>query len=86
MAECYWFLKDVSLSGWTLTRRAGDLETTHKFYRQMKLEANSVVTIWSSDAPGAVHDPPRNLTMKTQKWFPSDNFLTVLHNNTNEVN
>jgi len=76
--------KDVSLSGWTLTRTSGDIDTTHKFHRQMKLEPKAVVTIWSADATGAVHEPPHNVTMKGQKWFPAEEFTTVLTNNSSE--
>jgi lamin B len=78
--------KEMSLSGWVLTRKSetDELETIHKFHRQMKLDANATVTIWSSDAAGAVHEPPFNLTMKGQKWFPSQNIRTVLHNNSGE--
>jgi lamin B len=75
----------VSLSGWTLTRLSGEIETTHKFHRQMKLEPNAIVTIWSSDALAAVHEPPTNLVMKGQKWFPGEEIKTALKNNSGEV-
>jgi len=76
--------KEVSLSGWTLTRRSGDMEAKHKFHRQMKLEPKATVTVWSSDAPGAIHELPANLTMKGQKWFPGEVIVTALLNNSNE--
>jgi len=77
--------QDVALSGWTLTRRAGEVETTHKFHRQMKLEPKGMVTVWSADAAGAVHEPPTSLVMKGQKWFPAEKVNTSLLNNNSEV-
>jgi lamin B len=77
--------KEISLSGWQLTRAAGGSETTHKFYRQMKLDSNAIVTVWSSDAADAVHEPPNSLVMKGSKWFAGDNIHTQLSNNSGEI-
>jgi len=76
----------VALSGWTLTRKAGEMETTHKFHRQMKLEPKVTATIWSSDATEGVHEPPTSLVMKGQKWFSGEHVTTTLANNSGEVN
>jgi len=73
--------KEVALSGWTLVRKAGEIDTTHKFHRQMKLDAKAIVTVWSSDAEGASHEPPTSIVMKGQKWFTADRIVTILSNN-----
>ncbi|ODN05011.1 Lamin-C [Orchesella cincta] len=76
--------KEVALSGWTLTRKAGEVDTTHKFHRQMKLDSKAIVTVWSADAEGAAHEPPTSIVMKGQKWFTSDQIVTILNNNSGE--
>jgi len=76
--------KEVTLSGWTLIRKAGEIDTTHKFHRQMKLDSKATVTVWSSDAEGASHEPPNSIVMKGQKWFTSDQIVTVLNSNSGE--
>jgi len=73
------------LSGWQLTRQAGENETTHKFHRQMKLEPKATVTVWSSDATEGVHEPPLSLVMKGQKWWTGDQIHSTLLNNNGEV-
>lgn len=75
----------MALSGWTLTRKAGEIDTTHKFHRQMKLEPKGIVTVWSADAEGASHEPPNSIVMKGQKWFTSDHIVTVLNSNSGDV-
>jgi lamin B len=51
----------------------------------MKLEPKGTVTIWSSDATEAVHEPPTSLIMKGQKWFPGDHVTTTLLSNSGDV-
>ncbi|KDR19813.1 lamin Dm0-like [Zootermopsis nevadensis] len=75
--------KEVVLSGWQLIRRAGDLETSFKFHRSVKIEPGANVTVWSSDL-GQTHEPPYNIVMKGQKWFVADSMTTTLLNNTGE--
>ncbi|CAG7725162.1 unnamed protein product [Allacma fusca] len=72
--------KEVSISGWQLIRLSGDIDTTHKFNRQAKVDARATITVWSSDATGGVHEPPQNIVMKGQKWYTSEHFKTVLIN------
>ncbi|CAG9833262.1 unnamed protein product [Diabrotica balteata] len=77
--------QEVALGGWQVIRRVGDEETTFKFHRSLKLEANGYVTIWSSDL-NKDHEPPNNLVMKSQKWVVGDNMVTtILNNNGDEV-
>lgn len=64
-------------------RKAGELESTYKFHRAIKVEANATITVWSSDA-GVDHEPPANLVMKGQRWFVADNMTTTLLNNNGE--
>lgn len=75
--------KEISLSGWQVVRKAGELETIFKFHRTVKLDPNATITIWSSDT-GKEHEPPTNLVMKGQKWFVTDNMVTLILNNSGE--
>lgn len=75
--------KEVSLSGWQLVRKAGDLETVFKFHRSVKVEPKGEVCVWSSDQ-GKDHEPPSQLVMKGQKWFVADNMVTTLLNSAGE--
>lgn len=75
--------KEVSIGNWQIARRAGDLETTHKFHRTVKIEPNGYVTVWSANL-GKEHEPPTNIVMKSQKWFVGDNMTTVLIDNNGE--
>jgi len=77
-------LQEMVLSGWQLVRRAGDLETSFKFHRSVKIEPGAIITVWSSDS-GQTHEPPYNIVMKGQKWFVADTMSTTLFNNTGEV-
>lgn len=72
------------MSGWQLIRRAGDLETSFKFHRSVKIEPGATITVWSSDS-GQTHEPPYNIVMKGQKWFVADSMSTTLLSNTSEV-
>ncbi|XP_022905339.1 lamin Dm0-like isoform X2 [Onthophagus taurus] len=77
--------KEVALGGFIITRKAGDLETTYKFHRNIKAEPKGTITVWSSDS-GKDHEPPTNLVMKGQKWFVGDNMTTtVLNTNGEEI-
>ncbi|KAF2904566.1 hypothetical protein ILUMI_01613 [Ignelater luminosus] len=69
--------KEMSIGGWQLVRKAGDLESVYKFHRSLKLEPKSYVTVWSSNL-GKDHEPPHSLVMKSQQWFVSDNMTTML--------
>lgn len=75
--------KEISLGGWQVVRKAGDLETTYRFHRTTKIEPNTYITIWSANL-GKDHEPPHNLVMKSQKWFISDNMTTTLIDNSGE--
>ena len=75
----------MSLSGWQLTRRTGEGETTHKFHRSVKLEKNGVASVYSSDVQGVVNEPPTTIVMKGQKWFSGEMITTVLLNSAGEV-
>jgi lamin B len=77
-------LQEMVLSGWQLVRRAGDLETSFKFHRSVKIEPGATITVWSSDS-GQTHEPPYNIVMKGQKWFVGDSMSTTLFNNAGEV-
>lgn len=44
-------------------RMAGELETSFKFHRSVKIEGGGTVTVWSSDV-GQAHEPPINIVMK----------------------
>lgn len=78
--------QELALGGWQVIRRAGEDETQFKFHRSFKLDANGVVTIWSSDQ-NVEHEPSSGvLVMKGQKWVVADNMATlVLNNNGDEV-
>lgn len=75
--------RELSIGGWQVIRKAGDLETVYKFHRSVKLEPNASTTIWSSDQ-GKDHESPTNLVMKAQKWFVGDNMTTVVVNGNGE--
>lgn len=69
---------EINLTGWQLTRIAGDEELAFKFTRGTKINPNATVTIWSVDA-GVAHDPPSNLVMK-KKWPVGESMRSVLAN------
>ncbi|GBP37453.1 Lamin-C [Eumeta japonica] len=75
--------KEQSLGGYQIIRKAGDQETAFKFHRTVKLEPGAIATVWSADT-GAEHDPPRDIVMKSQKWFVANSFTTTLYNNDQE--
>lgn len=75
--------KEVALGGWQVIRKTADQEIVYKFHRTVKIEPNSYITIWSSDA-GHNNEPPSNLVMKGQKWFVADNMTTSIVNNNGE--
>ncbi|ALC41782.1 LamC [Drosophila busckii] len=70
--------EEMNLTGWQLTRIAGDEELAFKFSRGSKVLGGATVTIWSVDA-GAAHDPPNNLVMK-KKWPVANSMRSVLAN------
>ncbi|XP_037945939.1 lamin-C-like [Teleopsis dalmanni] len=70
--------EEVHLTGWQLTRIAGDEELAFKFSRGAKIGGGDSVTIWSVDA-GVAHEPPHNLVMK-KKWPVADSMRSVLAN------
>ncbi|KAI8122438.1 Lamin-C [Lucilia cuprina] len=69
---------EINLTGWQLTRIAGDEELAFKFTRGTKITAGQTVSIWSVDA-GVNHEPPTNLVMK-KKWPVADSMRSVLSN------
>ena len=74
---------EINLTGWQLTRIAGDEELAFKFTRGTKITAGQTVAIWSVDA-GVNHEPPTNLVMK-KKWPVADSMRSVLSNADKEV-
>lgn len=70
--------EEINLTGWQLTRIAGDEELAFKFTRGSKINGGASVTIWSVDA-GVAHDPPANLVMK-KKWPVADSMRSILAN------
>lgn len=75
--------EEINLTGWQLTRIAGDEELAFKFSRGSKVLGGASVTIWSVDA-GTAHDPPTNLVMK-KKWPVANSMRSVLANADKEV-
>ncbi|XP_073811634.1 lamin C isoform X2 [Musca autumnalis] len=69
---------EINLTGWQLTRIAGDEELAFKFTRGTKVSPGETVTIWSVDA-GVAHEPPSNLVMK-KKWPVADSMRSILSN------
>ena len=76
--------QEVQIGGWQLVRRCNENETIFKFHRSVKVDAGATVTVWSSDC-GAIHEPPTNLVMKSQKFFIGDTMSTHLFNTEAEV-
>jgi len=72
--------QEVSLSGCSLNRSAGEQETTFKFHRSIKLEPGATTAVWSSDQ-NVTQDLPSLIVMKTQKWFSAPEMSTVLFAN-----
>ncbi|XP_032589935.1 lamin-C isoform X1 [Drosophila grimshawi] len=75
--------EEINLTGWQLTRIAGDEELAFKFSRGSKVLGGATATIWSVDA-GTAHDPPTNLVMK-KKWPVANSMRSVLTNADKEV-
>ncbi|KAB7506119.1 Lamin Dm0 [Armadillidium nasatum] len=75
--------KDISMGNYQLQRKANDKEVIYKFHRSLKIPANSIITIWSSDAD-QTHDAPHSLVMKNQKWPVADFMTTALLNSDGE--
>ncbi|XP_068145039.1 lamin-C isoform X2 [Drosophila tropicalis] len=75
--------EEINLTGWQLTRIAGDEELAFKFSRGSKVLGGASVAIWSVDA-GVAHDPPNNLVMK-KKWPVANSMRSVLANADKEV-
>ncbi|XP_062130271.1 lamin-C isoform X1 [Drosophila sulfurigaster albostrigata] len=75
--------EEIHLTGWQLTRIAGDEELAFKFSRGSKISGGATVTIWSVDA-GSAHDPPNNLVMK-KKWPVANSMRSILANADKEV-
>jgi len=70
--------KDLTIGGWVLKREAGGAEVTYKFHARLILRPGATMTIWSSNAPNIVHNPPSDLVMKNQTWPVGDRIRTVL--------
>lgn len=74
---------EINLTGWQLSRIAGDEELAFKFTRGTKILGGQTITIWSVDA-GINHEPPNNLVMK-KKWPVAEAMRSVLANADKEV-
>lgn len=75
--------EEINLTGWQLSRIAGDEELAFKFTRGTKILGGQTITIWSVDA-GVNHEPPNNLVMK-KKWPVAEAMRSVLANADKEV-
>lgn len=79
--------KEIGLAGYRLVREASANapQTSFKFSRNNIVKAGASITIWSSNAEGALHNPPTDIIMKSQAWFASDSVVTRLYDTNNEV-
>lgn len=74
----------IPMQGWQLIRKVGDLTNAFKFTRAVKLEPGATVTVWSSDVPGKLNDPPSDVVMRGQSWATGDVLTTSLLNATGD--
>jgi len=65
--------QEVALNGWILKRKVGSQSYEFKFPKGMVLKAGATTTIWSSDVHDISVDPPKNLKLRTTKWFTTGN-------------
>jgi Intermediate filament tail domain. len=78
--------QEQSLGNWQLVRKVqGEVKTSFKFHRTLKIEAGGTVTVWSFNVEGATHEPPHNIVMKNQKFGSGDEISTILLNTDGEV-
>lgn len=75
--------EEINLTGWQLSRIAGEEELAFKFTRGSKILGGQTITIWSVDA-GINHEPPTNMVMK-KKWPVAEAMRSVLSNADKEV-
>lgn len=61
--------QDVALNGCVLKRKVGSQAYDFKFPKGMVLKAGATTTIWSSDVNDISVDPPKNLKLRSAKWF-----------------
>ncbi|KAI5709551.1 hypothetical protein M8J75_001189 [Diaphorina citri] len=72
--------EEQSLGNWQLVRKVqGEVKTSFKFHRTLKIEAGGTVTVWSFNVEGATHEPPHNIVMKNQKFGSGDEISTILN-------
>ncbi|OQR74979.1 ATP-dependent RNA helicase DRS1-like [Tropilaelaps mercedesae] len=77
--------EDISLGGWRISHRSGEVEASHKFPPRSRIKANSKMTLWSSDS-GATHNPPSDIVLKNISFPTHDNqsgeleVITALYN------
>lgn len=70
--------KEISLSGWKVSRKANDSKSEYKFGKSASIKANQHVSVWSSDA-GVKQTAPHDFVMSaSQKWCTGDAMVTVL--------
>ncbi|KAI5744583.1 hypothetical protein M8J76_003546 [Diaphorina citri] len=56
--------EEQSLGNWQLVRKVqGEVKTSFKFHRTLKIEAGGTVTVWSFNVEGATHEPPHNIEL-----------------------
>uniref|UniRef100_A0A8D8XY87 Lamin Dm0 n=1 Tax=Cacopsylla melanoneura TaxID=428564 RepID=A0A8D8XY87_9HEMI len=73
--------EEQSLGNWHIIRKVkGEVKTSFKFHRTLKVEPGGTVTVWSFNVDGATHEPPNNIVMKNQKFGTGDEISTVLLN------
>jgi len=59
---------DVPLNGFVLKQSSGGHCIQYKFHQRAKLASKASVTVWSTNADGAAHNPPTDLMMKQSNW------------------
>jgi len=70
--------KEISLSGWKLSRKANEAKSEFKFGKSASIKAGQHVSVWSSDA-GVKQTAPHDFVMSSsQKWCTADAMVTVL--------
>lgn len=61
-------------------------EVTFRFHNKSKLQGGTSVTVWGSDAEGAIHNPPTDVVWRNQgTWGSGSNVVTKLVNKAGEV-
>ncbi|KAL1463135.1 hypothetical protein WDU94_014918 [Cyamophila willieti] len=77
--------EEQTLGNWQIVRKVkGEVKTSFKFHRTLKVEPGGTVTVWSFNVDGASHEPPNNIVMKNQKFGTGDEISTILLNTDGE--